>query len=214
MIFRILGIIIVGISFMLKRSVVIFFPILILFLFSFVEDKSSQRDGELEGYIQWSHQKLKWTDFQGEVPANSEFDALTHSIINLEFQGEGVVLEFNVETLFDPKKSWKKDGVDAYILEHEQIHFDITEYHSRLLRKKLKTHKYKNFDTIESDVKAMFKEASQNANKMQIQYDEQTNHSINRKKQAKWKKKMKKLMNATKLYKKSKLKVNISYLSA
>lgn len=188
--------------------------LLILMLSSFKSDVRDLAQTRDDGYIHWEDRKLKWSDFQGDVPVDSEFDALTHSIINLEFQGEGILLEFNVETLFDPKKSWKRNGVDQYILEHEQIHFDITEYHSRLLRKKLKTHKYKSFDSIESDVKQMFKEASEDANEMQLLYDEQTHHSINRKKQAKWKKKMKKLLNNTNLYKKAKLKVNISYLTS
>ena len=166
------------------------------------------------GQIDWSDGKLKWSDFSGPVPSNSKFDALTHSTISLDFEGQNIILNFTIKSQFNPDKSWKKEGVDAYILKHEQIHFDITEYHARLLRKNLKSYKYKSFATIAPDIQRMFDEASQKANEMQIRYDEETNHSINRKKQAKWNKKIQKLLNKTSSYKKATFKVSIAYVTS
>ena len=180
-------------------------------LFSFDEQPIFLQDND-DGYVHWNERKLKWSDFQGEIPPDSKFHALTHSAISLDFEGEGVVLKFDIQTIFDPNKSWKKEGVDSYILNHEQVHFDITEYHARLLRKKLKTNRYKSIETISDEVKELFNDAFDNANNMQLKYDEETNHSINRKKQKKWDKKLKKLLNSTSAYRNPKLKVNVSYL--
>ena len=177
-----------------------------------ISSPCAQDNIEDSGYLLWG-KKLKWEDFQGEIPKNSEFDALTHSAISLNFDGANVTLNFNIQTVFSPVDSWKKVGVDDYILKHEQIHFDITEYHSRLLRKKLKTHKFKSFADVEPDVMRIFNEASEAANIMQVKYDKDTNHSIDRKKQAKWNAKVKKLLSKTSSYKKTSFKVSIAYLT-
>lgn len=187
------------------------FPGLCL-LFSVSLNDSKFLDSD-DGYLTWHQRKLKWSDFQGEVPGDSEFHALTHSAISLDFQGEGTILEFKIQSIFDPKKSWKRVGVDDYVLNHEQGHFDITEYHARLLRKKLKTAKYKSFSTVSQDIQEMFNLSYTSANEMQIQYDEQTRHSIDRKKQKKWDKKIKKLLSSTSAYKNPKLRVDVRYLT-
>jgi Holliday junction resolvase-like predicted endonuclease len=60
----------------------------------------------------------------------------------------------------------------------------------------------------------MFDEASDAANEMQVRYDEETNHSINRKKQSKWNKKIKNLLSKTSGYKKQSFKVSIVYVTS
>lgn len=190
------------------------------FLFVFVSvlafysfERPSTNLQETDSYVYWNSRKLTWDDFSGEVPENSKFSALTHSAISLDFVGEGISLKFTIETIFDQSKSWKKKGVNKYVLNHEQIHFDITEYHARLLRKDLKNHTYSSLESIGEDVRNMFEKASNAANEMQLLYDEQTNHSLNKKKQAKWNKKMKKYLSSTSTYKNPIIKVNVSYLN-
>jgi len=165
-----------------------------------------------DAYIRWGDKKLSWDDFAGPIIENSEFDALTYSAISLEFQGENVTLEFEIESIFDPLQSWKKKGVNTYILHHEQVHFDITEYHCRLLKKRLKKHRFKSFQTVESDIQQLFNEAYDDANSMQDKYDKQTNHSLNQKAQKRWNKKVKKLLSKTTGYQKAKFVINIAYL--
>lgn len=185
----------------------------LLFVFAFTSEPKtvlSQNDG---GYVYWGSRQLEWTDFQGNIPSDSKFDALTHSIISMDFQGEGVILEFEILSIFDPTKSWKKEGVDNYILKHEQGHFDITEYYARVLRKKLKTTKYKSIETIGDEVRSLFNESFDSANKLQVKYDKETGHSVNRRKQKKWNRKIRRMLKSTNAYRNTKLKVNISYLA-
>ncbi len=190
---------------MRKLSLILFICVTSV-LTSFGQDNT-----ELDDYILWG-KKLKWADFQGEIPKNSKFDALTHSAISLNFDGANITLNFDIQTVFSPVDSWKKVGVNEYILKHEQLHFDITEYHSRLLRKKLKNHRFKNFAAVEKDIMRIFNESSAAANAMQVKYDEETDHSINKKKQAKWNTKVKKLLSKTSAHRKTAFKVSIAYI--
>jgi len=167
---------------------------------------------EEDSYVNWNDRKLNWGDFSGEVPADSKFDALTHSAIDMSFSGEKTTLKFNIKSIFDPEKSWKKEGVTPYILNHEQVHFDITEYYSRLLRKKLKTRRFKSFDTVEREVMEMFNQTFEEASKMQVKYDHDTQHSQNKKKQTKWNKKIKKMLASLNSFKNPIMKVNVNYL--
>ncbi|MEZ4922785.1 MAG: DUF922 domain-containing protein [Crocinitomicaceae bacterium] len=182
-----------------------------LFL-SFKNDANSLLQTQENDYIHWADRKLKWTDFRGPIPSDSKYHAMTHSMINLKFEGEGSFLTFDIETIFDPNLSWKKTGVDDHVLKHEQIHFDITEYYARVLRKELKSHHYSDINSIESEVKSMFNKSFEDAERMQKKYDEETNHSLNKKKQEKWNKKVKKYLQDTGSFKNPRIKVNISYL--
>ena len=76
----------------------------------------------------------------------------------------------------------------------------------------MQKHRFKSFEAIESDIKRMFEQAYTNANKMQDKYDKQTNHSLNRKAQNQWNKKVKSLLSKTKSYKKTSFTINIDYL--
>lgn len=183
---------------------------LALFIFIFFGAQAFNQVSD--AYIRWGDKKLSWEDFAGPIIESSEFDALTYSAISLEFLGENVTLEFEIESIFDPLQSWKKKGVNTYILHHEQVHFDITEYHCRLLKKRLKKHRFKSFQTVESDIQHLFNEAYDKANAMQDKYDKQTNHSLNQKAQKRWNKKIKKLLSKTSSYKKARFVINIAYL--
>ena len=97
------------------------------------------------GLISWSDKKLEWSDFQGSP---SEFivsdegkysGAATFSTVYMETQGwDGDSVKFYVPSYFDMKKSWKRKFINSdYHLNHEQRHFDITEYVARGFRESL-----------------------------------------------------------------------------
>ena len=95
-----------------------------------------------EEEIEWSeNRKLTWDDFKG-VPETETFPqalAVTNSGIGYQ---SGINLFRNgkvfVQTIFYTNRSWfLPEGKNDYVLRHEQIHFDITEIYSRMLRKAL-----------------------------------------------------------------------------
>ena len=87
-----------------------------------------------------------------------------------------------------------------YILSHEQGHFDIAEVHARLLNKKMAAYKF-NQSTYKTDLRKIYEEVISEKELMQNKYDEETNHSIEKDKQAEWLQKIRALLKDTEPYK-------------
>lgn len=145
-----------------------------------------------EETIVWeSSRKLNWTDFKG-VPENTRAAAITASGLTYEFStikknGAVVVIDYKVSSCFYPHKSWYRPEVcDTIILNHEQLHFDITEVYARELRKRLKEKKFTS--NVKNEVKTIYRQITIELNKYQEQYDTATNFSRNREQQLSWNK--------------------------
>ena len=168
---------------------------------------------DLSKYIVWGSKQLEWSDFQGKVPGATRYAALTSSAIDMEVKGDGNIATFFVRTTFDPADSWsKKDKRSDFLLKHEQLHFDITEYHTRLLRQKLKSVKFKSVSSIGPTVQKLFRKISTKADKMQDKYDKETNHSIITDKQKEWNEKIEALLDETDEHTQTEISVDLSYL--
>jgi hypothetical protein len=92
-----------------------------------------------ENTILWSNdRKLRWEDFKG-VPDTSHSVLVTvagtTSVINFEYKtAKSMITSYNIEAIFIKNKSWTITS-DIQTLEHEQLHFDITELYARKIRK-------------------------------------------------------------------------------
>ncbi len=144
----------------------------------------------IEYNIPWtSSQPLEWTDFKGKAEKNSDFNAMTYSGIEFKWSskssGSDLTLTFNVSSYFDQEKSWVKKGKEtAYLLNHEQLHFDITELHARHLKKRCSDFTFSKNYALEVD--SIYKVVQKEKNDMQELYDLESNHSINKEGQIKW----------------------------
>jgi len=143
-----------------------------------------------EKVIIWSKdRKLTWDDFKGKPDTTSipNAAAITHSGFDLE---SSMTLfksgKLFVQALFFTETSWVlPKGRNDYILAHEQIHFDISEIYSRILRKKLAD---ANITSMASGkAKTIFTSVFGELERRQEKYDRETEHSINKKEQEKWK---------------------------
>ncbi|PIQ34151.1 MAG: hypothetical protein COW63_04235 [Bacteroidetes bacterium CG18_big_fil_WC_8_21_14_2_50_41_14] len=88
-------------------------------------------------------EKLTYDDFQGQLPAliyHNEGAVATTSVIMkdiADYTDSNVVI--NIYAVFDCEKSWIFDNIkNEKVLNHEQRHFDITEYYARKLRSEIK----------------------------------------------------------------------------
>jgi hypothetical protein len=140
--------------------------------------------------IQWDkHEGLTWSDFTGEPNTASQYHASTQSGVQYasSWSGDGkeITLTFTVFAYFDPDRSWVKPwkGTDR-LLEHEQLHFDISELHARKLKRTLSTYPFSK--RHEKELKALFEENTAQRNTMQAKYDLETDHMVNRDAQARW----------------------------
>ncbi|MBF4515784.1 hypothetical protein IRZ71_05495 [Flavobacterium sp. ANB] len=108
----------------------IFISILIICCSSYQkENKSVFKDDDI---IPWSNKKLTWDDFQGVPDTTEAFTkALTHSVINFKYYN---TYTYIIQTNFIKSKSWTVTA-HKQTLDHEQLHFDITELYARKIRR-------------------------------------------------------------------------------
>ena len=147
---------------------------------------------------------LIWADFQGKPQMNSPAAAVTAAGITYNYsisQTNNRITGFDATVLshFYPEHSWfKKDQITDHILGHEQFHFNITELHSRLLRKALS--KLKPSQDLESRIKKLYRKTNKDLDAMQRAYDKETNYSTNHEAQREWEKKVQLHINLLEAY--------------
>ena len=117
-----------------------------LMSFSFVKDD----------FILWQeNKKLKIQDFKADnkdtIKVNRQQFLGAISAIRIEYssfqRNKNSVPDFSVKTYFDPNESWMLLKND-YVLQHEQIHFDLTELYARKMRKSVESLRQKNVTNI------------------------------------------------------------------
>jgi hypothetical protein len=135
---------------------------------------------------------LTWQDFTAKPDASSSFYANTGWGIkfNTKVAKDGAtgVYTSSVETqlYLDPKTSWVKlEKASDALLQHEQGHFNTGILCLRELNKKVAALNNKSSNFV-SEVQSLFKTVLEKYKKMDLQYDEETNHSINKTEQQKW----------------------------
>lgn len=137
-----------------------------------------------EDYIPWStERKLSWDDFVADTPPKTDDAALTTTYVGFSYTKTGNTINYNIECKFQKSRSWARVKSD-YILKHEQGHFDIAEIFSRKLNKEIQEYLSKNRD--HRGLNPLYTKVMNEKREMQEEYDIETNHSINKRKQAEW----------------------------
>ncbi len=125
-------------------------------------------------YIPWRpDRKLTFDDFKAPTRGKPN-EAETNSIIKYEYDGStdqgGVVLKVNA--FFDTRKSYfKAEKNRQQVLEHEQGHFDITEWYARKLTKAFKDYA-PTVSVLQQQEDRIYKQIIRDWKKTQAQYDE------------------------------------------
>ncbi len=143
--------------------------------------------------ITWEEgQLLTWSDFKGVPLEKTLFHANTNTGLSyswgLKGTSEKMELTYKVECYFYPDQSWVQPASkNDHLLKHEQLHFDISELHARKLRKILANFDASNLtkdarDTLNTFYQKIDKERSA----MQLTFDKESNHSLNKKEELKW----------------------------
>lgn len=139
-----------------------------------------------ENQIPWSADyELKWEDFKSLPDKSTNLKAMTSSGMNFGIQCVEGQLDLEIGCYFDKNKSWVKENASDKLLEHERLHFDITELFTRKLIKQLTALK----DPCGRDMEKMqtiYNENFEEYDAFQNRYDRETKHSINEEKQKYW----------------------------
>lgn len=102
------------------------------------------------------------------------------------YPGEnGGELMFYVEALFVKSKSYITK-YSEYVLKHEQIHFNMCELYARKLRKKISETNFKKVKNFSDEIQKLYAKISDEHNKEQDKYDNDTEHGLNSAKQKIW----------------------------
>lgn len=142
-----------------------------------------------EKMISWqAERKLTWADFQGRPDLRSDAAASTATMVGVEYEYYDNNFSYKVSCNFSKNKSWVRVKKDI-ILSHEQGHFDIAEIFTRILHKEMSAYRF-NRSTYRNDVDKIYDTILELKNKMQDQYDEETDYSRNKEKQILWLKKI------------------------
>ncbi len=144
--------------------------------------------GNTDSTLLWRpERRLTWADFQGTPGPTEKLHALTAADLNVQVSCTSDVLTVGVQAIFLPRESWTKSPDSAPLLRHEQVHFDLTEVHARLLRRTLQQLKM-TCKQAQTQLQPVIDAAFTNWQKAQDQYDEDSRHGLDHDGQARWEK--------------------------
>lgn len=157
-----------------------------------MENKKTKPDNDTIYYD--FNRNLTWQDFKGTPDNNHLGGAVTSSGFafdsQINFDGKNIYLDIGVYTFFTKNDSWKKPEINSdYHLLHEQHHFDITRLGSqKFITELAKAHFTK--ENYKALLTSLFGKAYKENESIQLQYDRETNHSLEVDKQLVWNKKI------------------------
>ena len=137
------------------------------------------------------NKNLDWNNFSGKPPTdNGVTAALTVSgfgySANIKTVNGKGQLNIQVYCYFNKNKSWVKPGRNtAYILSHEQHHFDISYICAAIFVDKLRGTVFNNAN-YSTRLPEIYNESCDIMNKMQNDYDGQTKNGQVKAEQARW----------------------------
>ena len=138
-----------------------------------------------EELVQWDPvNKLTWADYKAKPDRSSDAAATTTTYLGIEYNINRQGFSYKIQCRFSKNRSWGLHKT-AYILSHEQGHFDIAEIFARKLHKSMSEYKFDK-KTYQQDLKRLYENLMKEKEDMQNQYDQETNHSINKTRQAEW----------------------------
>lgn len=137
---------------------------------------------------------LRIKDFEGSEEDGMRAIAMAYSGVNLSYsatiKANEISLTINMYPSFDKGKSWfLEEHKNEKTLAHEQLHFDITVIKACELYRVLKAFPFSK--KFEKEIVALQTNYRIKNEEEQDRYDSETNHGINKEKQAEWEEKIK-----------------------
>jgi len=138
-------------------------------------------------------QHFEWEDLTGFPDAESLYAASVNTGFSQDFSidhdGKLVLSSLQITAYFYPKLSWyKPKQINADLLNHERLHFKITELHARMLRKQITGFNFT--ANLRSEIRQMYQEIEQKRQKMQADFDGQTQHGLRVEQELLWEQKV------------------------
>lgn len=138
-----------------------------------------------------------WSDFKAYPDKNSPYAANVHTGLSHTFstnsRGKLVSGSSQITAYFYPKLSWyKPELVNMSLLNHERLHFKITQLHALCFEDRVKNFTFT--ENSKQEVNSIYQDIEHNRQKMQQQFDEETHHGLNAEAETKWEHKVDSLL--------------------
>jgi len=175
-----------------------------LFFLGFFYSSDAGSDTRKNEIVWTDGYKLSWNDFKGIPDRRDDTDALTSVSIYFSYTDNSKNhLDITIFAAFDKQESWlRRNKGSEYLLSHEQLHFDITELFARKLRKEVYAF-HQTSRSIKRDYDYIFNQVYNELQRMQVLYDKETHHSLDKQAQTSWQKKIADMLEAYRDYKES-----------
>ena len=136
-----------------------------------------------------SNYALSMSDFKGKIPANKAIGGQVMSgIVFFHREREGTPY-FVIEAIIVKSKSFIRDS-SLYALNHEQMHFNITEIFARKLRMRLTKLNFAKVSNMQRKLQEQYDKIASELASYQDRYDRETEHGQNPAKQKIWNEKI------------------------
>lgn len=140
------------------------------------------------------YRRLNVNDFQGAPHPDGYTVAYTNCSIDLHYNADYsqgyYSLKFDVKLVMNRDRSWidyskitSPEMLDA-ILRHEQGHYTLAYFEQQELLRDLEHARYD--DNYKSEVSSIFDRVHAKYAQLNLDYDDDTTHSLNRKQQTSW----------------------------
>lgn len=145
--------------------------------------------------------KIAWSDFVGEVDANSPYWAHTSWRVNytyrpVSFRHDTVQLSVQVQPLLLTSACWVRPGQQSDgLLLHEQGHYDMALLLAAIFKKQVGLLVLKR-GTYPQQVRELFAGVLEEIKQLEVQYDTETEHRKNAVSQLVWNQKLEALLQA------------------
>ncbi|GAB3034640.1 hypothetical protein [Spirosoma pulveris] len=138
--------------------------------------------------------KLTWNDFKAPPRQGSHYAAEVFT--SFAYEGKSsvkdgvIILNLSAKAYMLKQSSWgRADARNAYALNHEQRHFDIVKIIVERFKRKIQPENL-TMEDYNSLTQYQFLESFREMSRMQSQYDDETNHSLNQVAQERWNEKI------------------------
>jgi hypothetical protein len=137
-------------------------------------------------HLAWSStRKLNWEDFRATPEMGNSHHALTAANLAVDARCKDNKFYYEVKCVFLPGESWSKNKQSEKLLAHEQLHFDLTEVHARMLRKELNT-LGNSCSNLKTNLNTTVGEAFKAWKAEQNQFDKLSRHGLDAETQQQW----------------------------
>ena len=140
--------------------------------------------------IFWSStRKMTWADFTGIMPKTTKYSAQIFNNFEyfapLKLENGILRIDLQMKVYMLKSGSWtSSNSLSQYSIAHEQVHFDLTKI--VVERFKQKAQQILTVDNYDSELQLLFIEMYREMNRLQKEYDDESNHSVNVLGQQKW----------------------------